>query len=71
VSQLKFKNGTKVSIKHQPEQGLCVVTNECEKTDMVRVESGEPVGHYVVIDTLNPKGKKNMGYHESSLEVSE
>lgn len=62
---MAFRKGQKVIVKHQREMGVCVVVKGKDPTDMVRVGTGEPVGHYVRIDT--PKGKY-QGYHECNIE---
>lgn len=64
---MTFQIGDEVIVKHQREMGVCKVVNPCDPTDMVRVGTGKPVGHYVRIDT--PKAK-NQGYHEENLELA-
>jgi len=59
--------GERVIIKHQRDMGVCFVVNSHDPTDMTRI-GGQPVGYYVRIDCDT---KRNLGYHESSLEVVE
>lgn len=62
---MAISNGDKVIIKHQPELGECIVVNPHDKTDMLLVGSGKPVGYYVRVDTPNDK---NQGYHYWNIE---
>lgn len=60
-----FKKGDEVVVKHQREQGVFIVENPQDPTDMIRVGNKEPVGFYVRIS--NQK-QSNLGYHFNSLE---
>ena len=69
----EFRLGERVIVKSQVELGECVVVNPYDPTEILRVGDGpdilgKPVGHYVRIDSIDPKGRKNMGYHAESLE---
>lgn len=60
----KFNTGDKVIVKHQKELGTLIVNEPCVPTNLKRI-GGEPIGYYVRV------GDDNLGYHESSLELSE
>ena len=63
----KFNKGDKVVVKHQPELGVMKVDNPHLPTNVKRVVTKEPVGHYVVVSN---DLKTNQGYHEENLEHS-
>lgn len=69
VVRPKFEVGQRVLVRHQLDLGVCTVINRCDATDMEFLDGDAQtrVGFYVRID--GGKGKKNMGYHEDSLEA--
>lgn len=69
VMRPKFEVGQRVLVRHQLDLGVCTVSNRCAVTDTEFMDGGllTRVGFYVRID--GGKGKKNMGYHEGSLEA--
>ena len=64
---MKFSIGDKVTIKHQPEIGECIVINAYDQSDMIMV-GGRAVEYYVRIE--NDK-IKDAGYHYWNLELVE
>jgi hypothetical protein len=49
-------------------EDLATVTNPCQPTDVLRI-TGEPVGHYVLVERDARPGVRDLGYHEASLRL--
>lgn len=59
--------GDKVRVRHQPDLGVCEVTNPHDPTDMMWWHDGElvPVVYYVRVTDAH--GRKNLGYHAANI----
>ena len=63
-----FKEGQQVLVKHQPDLGICVVTNPYEPSEVRFHKGGKVVwiGYYVRIKS---GARTGLGYHPDSLEA--